>query len=112
MSSVDQEPVAARGSWIDVPTLYLANGPMRLTAPVEGALRLDIISITGRCVRSLPIRASLGSAPVLRWDGLASDGSLAPSGTYYLRLAGCEPPASLMHVASAGLHGVAWTPLR
>ncbi len=51
-----------------------------------GSARLAIFDATGRLVRTLLDRAVAPGEQTLVWDGLASNGVLAPAGVYFVRL--------------------------
>jgi hypothetical protein len=54
------------------------------SVPADG-MRLRIVDVMGRQVRTIPVAATLGTTRV-RWDGDTDDGSRASAGIYFARL--------------------------
>jgi len=72
----------------------LAAGPnptagqvhIRYYSPASPLARLEILDVTGRRVRTLAGETWVAGWHDVWWDGRTEDGTLAPSGTYWVRL--------------------------
>jgi hypothetical protein len=73
------------------PTVTRGGTALHLARPAEADGRIDLFDVTGRIVRSLPVRR--GEA-VRSWDGSGADGRPAAAGVYFARLAGTSPRSS------------------
>jgi glucose/arabinose dehydrogenase len=88
---VSVEPGVAADARLDAPAPTPARGRVRLGFTLDRgrAVSIDLIDAQGRRVCTLleTTRLEAGHHEVV-WDGLGSDGSAAPAGVYFARLAG------------------------
>lgn len=59
---------------------------MTVALPSAGAVRLDVLDVGGRVVRSLDLGRLDAGEHALTWDGRDARGGAAPSGHYFVRL--------------------------
>lgn len=80
----------ARGLRLLVPAPNPGRGTIALGAvlPVSGPVRLEILDLSGRRVRTLVDQALPAGRHEFTWDGRNDRGSAAPAGVYLARLVG------------------------
>jgi hypothetical protein len=88
-SSRDRGPEGPRQLSLQIRPNPVLGSPifMYLGSPVGiGPYRLDVMDVTGRCVRRLSFGVDTGEGRIIRWDGRGSSGVRVPPGIYYVRL--------------------------
>jgi hypothetical protein len=73
------------GPW---PTPTTTGVSLTIAGVPAGVMHAEIFDAAGTFIQSLPAASGSDSTVLYRWNGRITDGSLAPSGVYYLRING------------------------